>query len=118
MIKGSVNRRLEPRVPILVHHRRPYRLQVVVDTGFNGYLMLARRHRKRMKLTYAAFQEFELADGRVSKERIYLGEATFDGRRQSVFVILTRSAESLVGTTLLRNKTLTIAFPSRQVFIR
>ena len=95
---------------IAIHGARPTRIQAVVDTGFTGHLCLAARLRRSMNLRRSGDVEMELADGRRVQQPAYLGKVTFDGRPRTVLVTLTRSADCLVGTSLLAGKRLGIEF--------
>lgn len=110
MIRGRVGADGAPRVAITIHGRAVATVEAAVDTGFSEHLRLARRYRRRMTLAYVGDEPFELVDGRIVRERVYRGEATFDGVRQSVLATLTRSADTLIGTALLRGKTLAVDF--------
>ena len=100
----------EALVPVVLYGARPATVRAVVDTGFSGHLCLAARLRHRMHLDRVGDVEMELADGRRIRLSAYLGEIRFDRRRQTVLVTLTRSTDSLVGTSLLAGKRLRVAF--------
>ena len=109
MIRGRVRAGREALVPVTIHGTRPTEIEAVVDTGFTGHICLAARLRRRMTLRRAGEGEMELADGRRVKQATYLGEVSF-GRRRAVFVTLTRSTNSLIGTSLLAGKTMRVKF--------
>ena len=110
MIRGRVRAGREALVPITIHGTRPSAIEAVVDTGFTGHICLAAHLRRRMVLRRAGQVEMELADGRRVEQAAYLGEVSFDGRRRTVLVTLTRSADSLIGTSLLAGKTIRVEF--------
>ena len=110
MIRGRVRAGREALLPVTIHGTRPTEIEAVVDTGFTGHICLAARLRRRMTLRRAGEVEMELADGRRVKQATYLGEVSFDGRRRAVFVTLTRSTNSLIGTSLLAGKTMRVKF--------
>ena len=71
---------------------------------------LIRHLRRRMALRRAGEVEIELADGRRVLQAAFLGEISFDGRQRTVLVTLTRSTDSLIGTSLLAGKTVRVEF--------
>lgn len=117
MIRGRLGSGGEPVVTITLHGRRPRAIEAVLDTGFSGHLCLSRRQRSFMRLRRVGRQPFELADGHQVIEDVFLGEVTFDGRRQRVLVTLTAARESLVGTDLLAAKVVRIDFARAKVTV-
>jgi len=110
MILGRLGKDLEPTVPLILHGGRAQRIAAVLDTGFSDYVCLSRANQRSMSLRPVGRMPYELADGSLVDEDVFLGEVTFDGRRQRVLVTLTNSADSLVGTALLRDCQLRIDF--------
>ncbi|TMA06011.1 MAG: hypothetical protein E6J89_18435 [Deltaproteobacteria bacterium] len=119
MLNGRVNRHGEPVVSIqLILRNRPANLTAVIDTGFNGYLSVPRRLLVRSKWLAIGTEKFEIATGALVEQEIYLGEAIFDGQRGPVYSVMTEAQDILIGTKLLRGKTLVVNFRTRQVTIR
>jgi len=114
---GRLGRDLEPIVRITIHGRKTKSIEAVVDTGFSDYLCLAQRNRAAMRLRPVGREAFELADGRRIVQPVFVGEVTFDGERQRVLVTLTAATDSLIGTAMLRLKTLRIDFRRRRVVV-
>jgi hypothetical protein len=52
------------------------------------------------------------------EQEIYLGEAIFDGQRGPVYSVATEAKDILIGTKLLRGKTLVVNFRTKQVTVR
>jgi hypothetical protein len=48
---------------------------------------------------------------------VYLGEIVFDGHHSMVYAVATNAQDVLIGTKLLRTKTLTIDFRVQRVVI-
>jgi clan AA aspartic protease len=119
MLKGRVNRHGEPVISIqLVLRNRPSNLTAVIDTGFNGYLSVPRRLLVRSKWLAIGTEKFEIATGALVEQEIYLGEAIFDGQRGPVYSVATEAKDILIGTKLLRGRTLVVNFRTKQVTVR
>ncbi|HEU4345122.1 MAG TPA: hypothetical protein VFU31_26530 [Candidatus Binatia bacterium] len=52
------------------------------------------------------------------EQEIYLGEIIFDRRRGPVYAVMTEAQDILIGTKLLRGKTLVVNFRTRRVTVR
>jgi hypothetical protein len=52
------------------------------------------------------------------EQEIYLGEVIFDGRRGPVYSVVTEAQDILIGTKMLRGKTLVVNFRTKQVTVR
>ena len=119
MLNGRVNRHGEPVVSIqLILRNRPANLTAVIDTGFNGYLSVPRRLLVRSKWLAIGTEKFEIATGALVEQESYLGEAIFDGQRGPVYSVATEAKDILIGTKLLRGKTLVVNFQTKQVTVR
>ena len=119
MLKGRVNRYGEPVISIqLIRRNRPTNLTAGIDTGFNGYLSVPRRLLRRSKWLAIGTEKFEIATGALVEQEIYLGEAIFDGRRGPAYVVSTEAQDILIGTKMLRGKTLVVNFRTQQVKVR
>jgi clan AA aspartic protease len=119
MLKGRVNRHGEPVIPIqLILRNRPANLTAVIDTGFNGYLSVPRRLLVRSKWLAIGTEKFEIATGALVEQEIYLGEIVFDRQRGPVYTVMTDAQDILIGTKLLRGKTLVVNFRTRHVTVR
>lgn len=119
MLKGRVNRHGEPVVSIQLFLRdRPIKHTAVIDTGFNGYLSVPRRLLTDSKWLAIGTEKFEIATGSVVEQEIYLGEINFDGQRGPVYCVVTEAQDILIGTKLLRGKSLVVNFRTNQVTVR
>ena len=119
MLKGRVNRYGEPVISIqLILGDRPRKFTAVIDTGFNGYLSVPRRLLTGSKWLAIGTEKFEIATGAVVEQEIFLGEINFDGRRGPVYSVATEAQDILIGTKLLRGKSLSINFRTNQVTLR
>ena len=86
----------------------------LIDTGFNGALMLSLPAALQIGLRLTNILPVELADGSIKKEFVFEAKVVLDGETLPIEVLLTSSDESLLGTALLRDRSLTMDF-SRQI---
>lgn len=119
MIKGFVNEDLEPVIEVgLVAGDRVERTFAIIDTGFNGYLCLADNLIDKMDLSYIGTDFFELGNGEIVENDVFSGRIIFDKMERNVLVTLSTSSDVLIGTSLLKAKTLFIDFIDRRVEVR
>lgn len=52
------------------------------------------------------------------EQEIYLGEVLFDGHRGPVYSVATEAQDILIGTKMLRGKTLVVNFRTKHVTVR
>jgi len=86
----------------------------LIDTGFNGALMLSLPAALQIGLRLSNILPVELADGSIKKEFVFEEKVMLDRETLPVDILLTSSEESLLGTALLRDRSLTMDF-SRQL---
>lgn len=89
------------------------KVPALVDTGFDGALMLSLPAALQIGLRLSNMVQVELADGSIKKEFVFEAKVILDGETVPVNVLLTSSDENLVGTTLLQNQSLMIDFKSQ-----
>ena len=119
MLTGRVNRQGEPVISIqLLLRNRPAKFIEIIDTGFNGYLSVPRHLLMRSKWLAIGTEKFEIATGEPVEQEIFLGDIIFDGQRGPVYCVSTDAQDILIGTKLLRGKTLTVNFKSMKVTVR
>jgi clan AA aspartic protease len=121
MIKGYVDDNLDAKVPLSIldkNGRASLLDAVVVDTGFNEDLCISIYELEKIHLVLFDSAEFELADGKVVKQKVYHGRVVFDGQNMPVKVIVSASRDTLIGSSLLANKKLDIDYPKRRVLIK
>ena len=118
MITGFVNEFEEPIIKIaIVLGDQSKNLPAVIDTGFNGYLSVSADYVKNSDWLFIGYEEYELASGELVKAKTYLGDIIFDKKQKTIFILLSQSKDILVGTRLLRDKTLFIDFKDKRVII-
>src|SRR6266545_5954797 len=91
------------------------KVPALVDTGFDGALMLSLPAALQIGLRLSNMVQVELADGSIKKEFVFEAKVVLDEETVPVDVLLTSSDESLVGTALLQNQSLMIDFKSQKI---
>ncbi len=89
----------------------------VVDTGFDGALILPASVAKRLALPVIARLVFELVGGARMIADVALGEIEWFGERRSVEVIISESNDALIGTEMFEGATLVVDYANRLVII-
>src|SRR6266508_6494575 len=90
------------------------KVSALIDTGFDGALMLSLPAALQIGLRLSNMVQVELADGSIKKEFVFEAKVIFDGETRPVEILLTSSEEHLLGTALLRDRSLTMDF-DRQI---
>ena len=76
----------------------------ILDTGFNGELALPQKDKQHYHLEPLGVKTFELADGQIVEQEIFLTSLIINNKIYPVEATLTRSATALIGMELIRNK--------------
>jgi clan AA aspartic protease len=118
-VVGHVDEQGWPLLPVLIKGARAeVTLEAVIDTGFDGSLCVPVEVAVQLGLELIGFQTVEYADGRRSRELVFLGSVVLAGQERKVEISLTDAQEALVGTELLAHFTLEINFPQKSVRLR
>jgi len=112
---GSVNALREAIVEI--RFAKGYRLECVVDTGFDGALLVPASDAQRLGLSVVARLVFELVGGARMSADVALGEIEWLGQRQTVEVILSQGDDALIGTEMFDSAKLIVDYDNRLVAI-
>lgn len=109
MMTGLVNADLEPRLPLTVREERgqPHEIEVVIDTGFNGFLTLPPALIAAFGLRWLCRQQGELADGSFVAFDVYEATVDWDGQPRGVEVEAA-DAQPLLGMALVQGSELRI----------
>jgi clan AA aspartic protease len=101
MILGNVRNR-EAFLELEVHgnEKRLHRGEVLIDTGFNGYLTLPGQLVSSLKLTFTGHRRGTLADGSVTRLNVYLARIDWHGDQKEILV-LESNGTPLLGMSLL-----------------
>lgn len=108
-IEGHFDANLAPRLEVSTVGGRV--LDLVLDTGFNGELMLPRVILRELGFPYRSRVRVELADG-------YEGTILWFGRERVVGIFATGSDEGLMGTQMLFGCRLEIDLDGDKVVLR
>ena len=102
MIRGRVsgNQQALIAIDIMDGEGQPRSLEVVLDTGFTGYLTLPSESIRRLGLSSVGQRTFELANGELFDFQVYIGSVSWHGRPSDVLVLQSDSVP-LLGMTLL-----------------
>jgi clan AA aspartic protease len=120
MIQGSVDQNLQAKVPVSILDKadKISTLDAVVDTGFSGHLSISVYELHKINLIFSHSQKFELGDGRIVRQKVFLGQIIFDNQKLAANVLVSKSRDTLIGTALLTNKKLEIDYTNIGVQIR
>ena len=109
MIRGELNENREALVTIEINDAegRARPVEVVLDTGFTGYLTLPAETIRQLGLLPVGRRTFELANGELFEFEAYLAGVSWHGRLTDALVLRSDS-EPLLGMTLLWGSRLTL----------
>ena len=119
MISGYFNANRHPCVELTVAGGRGRQtIEAVIDTGFDGDLTLPVQLAIQLGLDLCATQRFELADGSIENQLVFLGDIQLGDIQRTAEVILTDSIDALLGSGPLIDHILEIDYLNRTVHIR
>jgi clan AA aspartic protease len=109
MMTGIVNADLEPLLGMVVRDvgGQPHAVEVVIDTGFNGFLTLPPAQIAALGLPWLCRQQGLLADGSVQAFDVHVATVEWHGRPRSVEVEVA-DAQPLLGMALMQGSELRI----------
>lgn len=84
-------------------------IDVLVDTGFNGELMLTKEKIKELSLSFIGDDEYMTASGDVMPTTVHIGLIRWFGRTRKIAVLATSGKANLIGMELLHFYRLDIA---------
>jgi len=117
-MKGIIDELLQPKCKITIKgFRKSISVDTFIDIGFSGDLCLPIPIAIQLGLELRGDDYFELADGSMKHELLFKGEAIWDNKAIPVEISLTESSDALLGVRLLKDKKITIDFPTKVVSI-
>ena len=109
MIAGVVSTEHEATIGLTLigDEGQQVRVQAVIDTGFDGWLLLPRTIIEELRYAWLGRNDTVLADGSATSLNAYEGYVVWDRRRRTIYV---HEADStpLVGMGLLKDHELNI----------
>lgn len=90
---------------------------VLVDTGFNGELMIAKEKIEELSLTFIGDDEYMTASGDVVPTTVHMGFVKWFGRTRKIAVLATSGKANLIGMELLHFYRLDIARSQNRLII-
>ena len=116
-LQGFINENLEPLVEsiFLVGREGRIPLEAVLDTGFNGTLCLPQHLQAHCTLYALGLETFELADGTLVQEVLYMGQLSINDTICEVELTLTNAERALLGMQLLLDKIATFNLKTMRI---
>jgi len=93
-------------------------IDVLVDTGFNGELMLTEEKIKDLSLSVIGDDEYMTASGDVVPTSVYIGFIRWFGKKRKIAVLSTSGKANLIGMELLHFSRLEIARSQDRLIIK
>ena len=112
---GSVNALREAIIEI--RFAGGYNLECVIDTGFDGALVVPVSVAQRLGLSVVARLVFELVGGARMSADVALGEVEWLGQQRIVEVILSEGNDALIGTEMFEGAKLIVDYANRLITI-
>ena len=105
LITGQINQAGSPILRITVYgNKGEVTIDGILDTGFDGFACLPIAVAVPLGLELINVTDSELADGTiVQDELVFAGKVLWDGKVIDADIVLTRSADTLIGTAMLMN---------------
>lgn len=102
---------------VLVRFRGGAAMECILDTGFDGGLMLPRGFVSQIQIAMIGELTFEMVGGARMSAEVGLTDIDWLGRLRQVEVIVSEGDDSLIGTELLIATTLIIDYASSSLAI-
>jgi len=105
-LQGFINENLEPVVEniFLIGKEENIPLNAILDTGFNGMFCMPRGLAPYCELISLGLETFELADGTLVEEELYVGQILLNDVSYFVELTFTDADQALVGMQMLLDK--------------
>jgi predicted aspartyl protease len=112
MIRGYVNERFEPILPLTVigSNGQQHALEAIIDTGFTGALTLDSATIATLALKWIGIGRAQLADGSTASFDVFSGVIEWDDKR--LVVEIEEAREPLMGLRLVRQHDVTMSLIS------
>lgn len=119
MITGRIEEDGTPMLKVrILGDRSEAMIEGILDTGFDGALCLPITKAVSLGLELVDVWTSELADGTILEdEPIFSGKMEWDGEILKTRIVLTKSADCLLGTALLREMEVRLNYATKKVSI-
>ncbi len=119
MITGRIEEDGTPMLKVrILGDRSEAMIEGILDTGFDGALCLPITKAVSLGLELVDVWTSELADGTILEdEPIFSGKMEWDGEIIKTRIVLTKSADCLLGTALLREMEVRLNYATKKVSI-
>ena len=119
MIKGEICSAGSPIIQTkIIGSRAEIVTDGILDTGFTGYLCLPITTAVSLGLELTGLESVELADGTILEDDpVFSGRMEWSREIIDVDVVLTKSADALLGTALLRGMEVGLNYYTGEVVI-
>lgn len=119
-LQGFINENLEPIVEnvFLIGKQESIPLEAILDTGFNGMFCIPRKLAPYCELSSLGLETFELADGTLVEEELYIGRILLNDRAYFVELTLTDADQALLGMQLLLDKIVVFDLKAMRIEVR
>lgn len=109
---------MTPRCNIeVIGSRESILLNALIDTGFDGDLCLPVPVAVSLGFELVGQEAVEYADGRRDRQLVFVGLVSFLGEERPANIVLTNGGDTLIGTGLFEDKTVTIDFATGEIHI-
>jgi len=117
-MKGRINPNFEPIIEIeMIIGGKKEKHNAVIDTGFNGFISIPHKIIKLTSWQFIGYEAYELASGEIIKDKVYLGDIIFCGKRKYTYILSNKTNDILIGTKIFADKILSINFKTKIVEI-
>jgi clan AA aspartic protease len=113
--KGFVNENLEAVLPIQIFDGA--KIECVLDTGFNGFLLLPREFVKSNSMSLVGRETVLMVEQNATEIDIAAGEIIWLGEKILVRVLISETGDALFGTQMLIDSVLEIDYKNSTVKI-
>ncbi len=102
---------------VLIGENKEVEIDALVDTGFNGSLMLTLPLALMLGLKLISSATANFADGSFKNQLVFEGKVKLKNKIVTVDILLTEDEENKMGIALLKNNKLTINFSKKIISI-
>jgi len=119
MIKGEISVSGSPILKAkIIGSRAEIVTDGILDTGFTGHLCLPITTAVSLGLELIDVENVELADGTIIEdEPVFSGRMEWGGEIIKTRIVLTKSADALLGTALLRGMEVKLNYSTNEVVV-